>query len=80
MERDKIKYIWTLKDSPSRPTTHYAIEMWAEGFYDLGESLALWMGFLEPDPNRPGQTRIMAHDTVYAPMGDNSRGNWWSRA
>ena len=76
MGADKVKYIWTLMDSPTRPTTHYAIEMWAEGYYDLGESLALFMGFLEPDPNRPGQTHIVAHNTVYADTGAGTQGNW----
>ena len=76
MGADKVKYIWTLKDSPTRPTTHYAIEMWSHGYYDLGESLALWIGFLEPDPHRPGQTRIVAHNTVYADTGDGTQGNW----
>ena len=76
MGADKVKYIWTLMDSPTRPTTHYAIEMWAEGYYDLGESLALFMGFLEPDPTRPGQTRIVAHNTVYADTGAGTQGNW----
>ena len=76
MGADKVKYIWTLQDSPTRPTTHYAIEMWAEGYYDLGESLALFMGFLEPDPNRPGQTRIVAHKTVYADTGAGTQGDW----
>jgi len=76
MRADKVKYIWTLKDSPPRPTTHYAIEMWAEGYYDLGESLALFMGFLELDPTRPGQTRIVAHKTVYADTGAGTQANW----
>ena len=71
-----FKYIWTLKDSPTRPTTHYAIEMWSHAYYDLGESLALFMGFLEPDPTRPGQTRIVAHKTVYADTGDGTQPNW----
>ena len=76
MGADKVKYIWTLKGSPTRPTTHYAIEMWAEGYYDLGESLALFMGFLELDPTRPGQTRIVAHKTVYADTGAGTQANW----
>ena len=76
MGADKVKYIWTLQDSPTRPTTHYAIEMWAEGYYDLEESLALFMGFLEPDPARPGQTRIVAHKTVYADTAAGTQGYW----
>jgi len=34
------------------------------------------MGFLEPDPNRPGQNCIVAHKIVFAPTGDDSQGNW----
>ena len=71
MGADRVKYIWTLKNS-----THYGIELWAFGNYDLGESLALMMGFLEPDPDRPGQTRIVDHNTIYSPTGNNTRGNW----
>ena len=76
MGADQVKYVWTLLDSPTRPTTHYAIDMWAEGYYDLGESLALFMGFLEPDPTRPGQTRIVAHKTAYADTGAGTQGDW----
>ena len=76
MGADEVKYIWTPQDSPTRPATHYTIKMWAEGYYDLGESLALFMGFLEPDPTRPGQTRIVAHKTVYADTGAGMQGNW----
>ena len=47
MGADKVKYIWTLKASPSKPSTHYAIDLWAEGSYDMGESLVLFIGFLE---------------------------------
>lgn len=49
----RVKYIWTVKNSTTCPDSHYSIEMWAFGNYDLGESLALIMGFLEPDPNHP---------------------------
>ena len=59
-----VKYIWTLTTSPSKPARSYAINMWAEAIYDLGESLALFMGFLEFDPSRPGQTRIVTHNDV----------------
>ena len=76
MGADRVKYIWTLKDSPSRPSTHYAIELWAEGDYDLGESLALMMGFLEFDPLQPGRTRIVPHNTIYFDTGNNTRGTF----
>ena len=71
----RTRYIWTLKDSTVRPTTHYSIELWAFANYDLGESLALMMGFLEPDPDHPGQTRIVVHNTIYSPTGNNTQGN-----
>ena len=32
--------------------------------YDVGESLALMMGFLEPDPDRPYQTRMVPHQVT----------------
>lgn len=73
MGADRVKYIWTLKDSPSKPSTHYAIDLWSEGIYDLGESLALFMGFLELDPDHPGRTRIAPHNGVWADTGDNTR-------
>ena len=72
MGADRVKYIWTLKNSTARPATHYGIELWAFGNYDLGESLALMMGFLEPDPDRPGsnshrrsQHHLFAHGQQY---------------
>ena len=34
------------------------------------------MGFLEPDPDHPGQTRIVDHTTIYSPTGNNTQGNW----
>ena len=40
MGGDNVKYIWTLKPGPSKPSTHYAIDLWAEGIYDMGKSLA----------------------------------------
>ena len=73
-EDDRIKYIWTIKDSPSRPSTHYAIDLWDEGQYDLRESLALMMGFLEFDPLQPRGTRIVTHHTVYFNTRNNTRG------
>lgn len=71
MGADKVMYIWSLKARPSKPRTHYAIDLWSEGTYDLGESLALFMGFLELDPNRPGQTRIVSHNNQWASTGDS---------
>ena len=62
MGADRVKYIWMLKDSPF---THYAINLWAEGQYDLGELLALMVGFLEFNPLQPGHTRVVPHNTVY---------------
>ena len=76
MGADRVKYIWTLKASTARPDTHYTIETWAFGEYDLGESLALIMGFLEPDPNHPGQTRIVDHNTVTVDAGAGKRATW----
>ena len=69
-------YIWLSRASPSRPKTHYSLHLWAQGQYNLGESLALLMGFLEPDPDRPGQTRIVAHNTVYADTGEGTQADW----
>lgn len=46
---DKVVDIWTLTTSPSKPSTHYAIDLWAIDVYEIAESLALFMGFLEPD-------------------------------
>ena len=71
MGANKVMYIWTLKPSRSKPRTHYAIDLWSEGIYDMGESLALYMGFLEHYPNRPGETRIMSHNNQWAGTGDN---------
>ncbi|KAL9958865.1 hypothetical protein ACROYT_G035937 [Oculina patagonica] len=73
MGSHRVKYVWALKDSPHRPRTHYAIDLWAEGQYDLGESLALLMGFLEMDPDHRGALRIPPHNTVYANTGNNTR-------
>ena len=73
MGADRVKYIWTFKKSVAKPMTHYAIDLWSEGIYDLGESLALFMGFLEFDPDHPGRTRIAAHNDVWVDTGDNTR-------
>lgn len=73
MGADRVKYIWTFKESVAKPVTHYAIDLWSEGMYDLGESLALFMGFLEFDPAHPGRTRIAAHNDVWVDTGDNTR-------
>lgn len=73
MGANRVKYVWTLEESPSRPSTHYAIDLWAQGQYDLGESLALFMGFLELDPDGSGRTRIAPHHTVYVDTGNNTR-------
>lgn len=62
MGADKIKDIWTLKPSPTKLSTHCAIDMWAVGIYQVAESLALFMGLLEPDPTRPSQSGIPAHN------------------
>lgn len=71
MGADKVMYIWTLKASPSKPRTHYAIDLWSEGTYDLSESLPLFMGFLELDPSRAGQIRIASHNNQWASTGDS---------
>lgn len=39
----------------------------------MGESLALFTGFLELDPNHPGHTRIVAHNAIWVDMGDETR-------
>ena len=70
---DKVKYIWTLKLSPSKPDRYYAIDVWAELIYDMAESLALFMGFLKRDPNRLGQTCIPAHIVLWVDTGNNTR-------
>ena len=49
------------------------MDLWSKGIYDLGESLALFMGFLEFNPNWPGQTRIASHNNQWADTGDNTR-------
>lgn len=69
MGADRVKYVWTLIESSSRPSTHYALDLWAQGRYDLGESLALLMGFIEVDPDNPGHTRIVAHNEVTVSTG-----------
>ena len=46
MGANKVKFIWTLKPSPTKPSTHYTIDLWSEDIYDLGKTLALFMGFL----------------------------------
>ena len=64
MGADHGQYIWTINRSLAHPST-YAIDFWASAVYDLGESLALFMGFLELDPTRPGQTLIPEHNDLW---------------
>ena len=73
MGADKIKDIWTLKPSPTKLSTHCAIDMWDGGIYQVAESLALFMGLLEPDPTRPSQSGIPAHNNQWADTDDNTR-------
>ena len=47
-----------------------------ESEYDLGESLALMMGFLEPYPDRPGQTHIVPHNSIYVNTGNGTHAKW----
>ena len=53
-----------------RPLRHRPVGI---DVYEIAESLALFMGFLEPDPTRAGQTRIPTHNTLWADTGDNTR-------
>ena len=64
MGADHGQYIWTINRSLTHSNT-YAINLWALAVYDLGESFALFMGFLELDPTRPGQTRIPEHNDLW---------------
>lgn len=73
MGADNVKYIWTLTASPTQAGRYYAINMWAKAVCDLGETLALFMGFLEFNPSWPGQTRIVAHNDVWVDTGNNTR-------
>ena len=61
MPANQAPYIWTFKSSRTQ-SSKYAIELWATAVYDFGESLALFMGFLEYDWTRPGHTRIPTHN------------------
>ena len=76
MGADRVKYIWTTKNSTAHPDTHYTIETWAFGEYDLGESLAFIIGFLEPDPDHPSQTHIVDHNTMTVDVGAGRRATW----
>ena len=58
-------------DKSQQPSIHYAIDLWAIDVYEIAESLALFMGFLEPDLTWAGQTRIPTHNTIWADTGDN---------
>ena len=42
----------------------------------MGESLALMMGFLKPDPDRPYQTRMVPHHSMYVNTGNGTRAEW----
>ena len=73
MSVDNVKYIWTLTTSPSKPYRYYSINLLAEAFYNLDESLALFMGFLKY--NGMGETHIVAHNDVWVDTGNNT----WTR-
>lgn len=66
---DRTGDVWAIKSSKVLPHTHYGLEVWAQGAYDIGESLAMVMGFLERDPDHPTRTRIAAHNTLYQNTG-----------
>ena len=72
MPANQAPYIWTFKSSRTQ-SSKYAIELWATAVYDFGESLALFMGFLEYDRTRPGHTRIPTHNDQWGDTGDNTR-------
>lgn len=61
MGTNNIKSIWTLKPSPRK------VDLWVEAIYNLGESLTLFMGFLEYDCT--GQTRIVTHNDLWMDTG-----------
>ena len=73
MGADCVQYVWILKPSLAKPSANYAIDLWAEGIYDLGESLALFMGFLEFDPIHPSRTCIVAYNDIWVDTGNNTR-------
>ena len=68
--------VWDIWPSLTSPSTHYTLALSAVSEYDLGESLALMTGFLEPDPNRPGQTRMVPHNLMYVNTGNGMRTKW----
>ena len=68
--------VWDIWPSLTRPSTHYTLALSAVSEYDLGESLALMMGFLEPNPDRPGQTRMVPHNSMYVNTGNGTRAEW----
>ena len=70
---NNVSDIWNFVSSPSKPSTHYAIDMWAIDVYKIAESLALFVGLMEPDPTRPGHTRIPDHNTLWVDTGNNTR-------
>ena len=76
LNRKDANRFWNILRSPIRPSTHYSLRLSAESEYNLGESLAVMMGFLEPDPNRPGQTRIVPHNSIYVNTGNGTRAEW----
>ena len=71
MSVDNVKYIWTLMTSPSKPDRYYSINLLAEAFYNLDESLALFMGFLKY--YGMGETHIVAHNDVWVDTANNMR-------
>ena len=62
---DALKFFWEFRKSGRQ----YAITFYARAAFDLGESLALLLGFLEYDPQDQTRTRIPAHNKVTFSVG-----------
>ena len=69
---DASKFFWQFRKSGHQ----YAITFYARAAYDIGESLALMLGFLEYDPRDKTKTRIPAHNKVTFSVGANKVGEF----
>ena len=66
----QLRYTWSFYQSSTEPSL-YSIQVWGQASYDIGESLALIMGFLEVDPANPTRTRIAPHNRVTVRTGSS---------
>ena len=67
---DANRFFWQFRKSGRQ----YAFTFYARAAFDLGESLALMMGFLEYDPSDKSKTRLPSHNRVYFSVGANKQG------